>query len=106
VILGLAIVRIGWKVWNKGKPVPVVMPKLQKIAAAAGHGLLYLLILAQPISGWMMSSAANYPVTFFGLFEFPALLRPNEGARGVRRCTNSCSKRLSLPCTPWRRHQH
>jgi len=80
LILGLAIVRIGWKLWNKGSPAPVVMPKLQRIAAAASHGLLYLLILAQPISGWMMSSAANYPVTFFGLFQFPALVRPNEGA--------------------------
>jgi cytochrome b561 len=56
------------------------MPRPQRIAAAAGHGLLYLLILAQPVSGWMMSSAANYPVTFFGLFQFPAIVRPNEGA--------------------------
>ena len=80
LILSLAIVRIGWKLWNRGNPVPVVMPKLQKIAAVAGHGLLYLLILAQPISGWMMSSAANYPVTFFGLFQFPAIVGPNEGA--------------------------
>jgi len=79
LILGLALVRIAWKVVNKGQPVPVTMPRPQKIAAAAGHGLLYLLILAQPISGWMMSSAANYPVTFFGLFQFPAIVAPNEG---------------------------
>ena len=50
----------------------------QQIAAAAGHGLLYLLLLAQPLSGWMMSSAANYPVTFFGLFQFPALVGANH----------------------------
>lgn len=80
LVLGLAILRIVWKVMNRGNPVPVSMPRPQKIAAAAGHGLLYLLILAQPISGWMMSSAANYPVTFFGLFQFPAIAAPNEGA--------------------------
>lgn len=79
LILALAIARIAWKVLNKGNPVPVTMPRPQKIAAAAGHGLLYLLILAQPISGWMMSSAANYPVTFFGLFQFPSIVAPNEG---------------------------
>jgi cytochrome b561 len=79
LILGLALARIAWKAINRGKPVPVAMPRPQKIAAAAGHGLLYLLILAQPISGWMMSSAANYPVTFFGLFQFPAIVTPNEG---------------------------
>lgn len=79
LILALALVRIAWKAVNKGHPVPVTMPRPQKIAAAAGHGLLYLLVLAQPISGWMMSSAANYPVTFFGLFQFPAIVAPNEG---------------------------
>ena len=79
LVLALALVRIGWKLANKGQPAPVPMPRSQRIAAAAGHGLLYLLILAQPISGWMMSSAANYPVTFFGWFQFPALVAANDG---------------------------
>ena len=34
--------------------------------------------LAQPISGWLMSSAANYPVTLFGWFQFPALIGENH----------------------------
>jgi len=74
LVLALVLVRIGWKLANRGLPRPVSMPRVQRIAAAAGHGLLYLLLLAQPITGWMMSSAANYPVTFFGLFQFPALV--------------------------------
>src|SRR5512139_3250841 len=74
LLLGLAVLRILWKVSSKGLPAPVPMARPQRIAAAAGHGLLYLLLLAQPISGWMMSSAANYPVTFFDLFQFPALV--------------------------------
>jgi len=74
LVLGLALLRILWKVASKGQPAPVPMARPQQVAAAAGHGLLYLLLLAQPISGWMMSSAANYPVTFFGLFQFPALV--------------------------------
>jgi len=78
LVLGLALVRIAWKLLNKAQPGPVPMPRPQRIAAAAGHGLLYVLILAQPISGWLMSSAANYPVTFFGWFQFPALVGANE----------------------------
>jgi cytochrome b561 len=78
LVLALAMLRISWKVLNRGQPAPVPMPKAQRIAAAAGHGLLYLLILAQPITGWMMSSAANYPVTFFGLFQFPSLVAANH----------------------------
>jgi cytochrome b561 len=74
LVFALAIVRIGWKIANRGAPAPVTMPKRQRIAAAAGHGLLYLLILAQPLSGWAMSSAGNHPVTFFGWFQVPALI--------------------------------
>lgn len=78
LVLLLVLARIGWKLVNRGKPVPVAMPPWQRISAAAGHGLLYLLILLQPISGWAMSSAANYPVTLFGWFQFPALVAPNH----------------------------
>lgn len=78
LVLILALARIGWRLANRGTPAPVPMPGLQRSAAAAGHGLLYLLILAQPISGWAMSSAANYPVTLFGWFQFPALVGANH----------------------------
>jgi cytochrome b561 len=54
------------------------MPNGQRIAAAAGHGLLYLLLLAQPISGWIMSSAGGYPVSLFGLVDVPALVGENH----------------------------
>jgi cytochrome b561 len=77
LVLLLALVRIGWKFANRGLPRPVGEP-WQRKAAAAGHGLLYLLILAQPVSGWAMSSAGNYPVTLFGWFQFPALIGENN----------------------------
>jgi cytochrome b561 len=71
------VARILWKFANKGLPTPAGTGLLKK-AAAAGHGLLYLLILLQPISGWAMSSAANFPVTFFGWFQFPAIVSTNH----------------------------
>ena len=77
-VLILAVIRIVWRVANRGAPTPVPMPRGQQIAAAAGHGLLYLLILALPITGWAMSSAANYPVTLFGWFQFPAIVGTNH----------------------------
>lgn len=77
LVLLLALVRIAWKIMNKGAPGPIGND-WQRKAAAAGHGLLYLLILAQPLSGWIMSSAGNYPVTLFGWFQFPALVGENH----------------------------
>lgn len=82
LILGLAIVRIAWKLMNRGRPAPVGEGWMKK-AAAAGHGLLYLLLLVMPLSGWAMSSAANYPVTFFGWFQFPALVAENHDLHEV-----------------------
>ena len=73
LILLLMLARIGWKLANRGLPQPVPMARPQRIAAAAGHGILYLLLLVLPFSGWMMSTAAGYPTAFFGLFEFPML---------------------------------
>ena len=83
LVLILAVVRIGWRLANRGRPAPVAMPRRQQLAAAAGHGLLYLLILAQPLTGWAMSSAANYPVTLFGWLAVPgAGRREPRSARG------------------------
>jgi cytochrome b561 len=78
LVLLLALARIGWRIVNRGRPVPVPMPKWQRIGAAAGHGILYLLILVLPLSGWAMSSSANYPVSLFGWFQFPALVAPDH----------------------------
>jgi cytochrome b561 len=80
LVFGLAIARIVWKFASSGQPAPVPMPRAQRAVAAAGHGLLYLLILAQPLTGWLMSSTAGYPTGFFGLFEFPMLVGKNHDA--------------------------
>jgi len=74
LVLLLMLARIGWKLANSGLPQPVRMARPQQVAAAAGHGILYLLLLALPLSGWMMASAAGEPPTFFGWFEFPPLV--------------------------------
>jgi cytochrome b561 len=77
LVLLFALVRIGWKFANKGQP-GAIGDAWQRKTAAAGHGLLYLLILAQPITGWIMSSSANYPVTLFDWFRFPAIVGENH----------------------------
>jgi cytochrome b561 len=77
LVLLLAVARIAWKMLNRPHPAPLDKVVWQRRAAAAGHGLLYLLILLQPLSGWLMASAAGAPVAMFGL-PFPALLGANH----------------------------
>jgi cytochrome b561 len=43
----------------------------------AGHALLYLLMLALPLIGVLMSNAAGRPILFWTLFTLPALIGPD-----------------------------
>lgn len=46
----------------------------QRWGAGATHGLLYLLLIVLPITGWAASSVHGWHLTPFGLFDLPALL--------------------------------
>jgi cytochrome b561 len=51
-------------------------------AAKAGHGLLYLLLIGLPITGWYAASRMGVPVSFLGV-ELPALTAPVQGRPGL-----------------------
>jgi cytochrome b561 len=78
LVLLLALVRIAWKIVNQGQPAALGQVAWQRNAAAAGHGLLYLLILLQPLSGWLVVSSGGGAPGFFGWFDFPALGAENH----------------------------
>jgi cytochrome b561 len=73
IVLTLAVLRLGWKVLDVSPSLPAHMGCVAKMMAKIGHFGLYVLMFAMPISGWMTSSAAGYPVSMFGLFELPML---------------------------------
>ena len=52
------------------------------------HWGLYVLMFAQPLSGIVMSQAAGYPVSFFGLFDFPMLLEKSESLAHLAHSTH------------------
>lgn len=70
----LVIVRLGWRLTHQSPALPAGMPGLQQQAAQATHGLLYLLMLAIPLSGWLMSSAKGFQTVWFGVLPLPDLL--------------------------------
>lgn len=70
-ILLLTLVRIGWRLSHPAPPLPAEMPGWEKVAAHATHFLFYALLLLVPISGWVMSSASDKPLTWFWLFPVP-----------------------------------
>lgn len=77
-VLMFAILRLVWRWLN---PVPLLDGKAQpweRRLAHLSHVLLYGLIFAMPLTGWMMSSARNFPVSWFKLFQLPDLVAPND----------------------------
>lgn len=83
-VLALAALRLGWRLYaGSPKPVPGT-PSWQERIAAATHGLLYLLIFALPLSGWLYDSASGLrPFRWFGLFNMPKLVAPDVQLRAL-----------------------
>lgn len=70
----LVLIRLGWRLTHQPPALPAQMPKLQRIASHIGHTALYVLMLAIPVSGWLMSSAKGYQTVWFGVLPLPDLL--------------------------------
>lgn len=70
----LAVVRLTWRAAHTPPPLPQTIPLWQQRAAGGVHLLLYVLLFAIPISGWMMSSAKGFPVVYLGLIQLPDLV--------------------------------
>ena len=78
-VLALTLGRIGWRLtWTK-PPLPNSIPPFERMVASTTHFLLYALMLAMPLTGWVFSSAGKYPLTWFGLFAWPKLPVSKDG---------------------------
>lgn len=76
LILALAMMRIVWRFRSVNPTLDI--PRWERIAAHTVHWALYAFMFAMPITGWLITSAAGLPVSFFGLFVIPTLIEPNK----------------------------
>lgn len=74
----LVLVRLAWRAGHRPPPLPASMPKVLQLAAHGGHLALYGLMLAMPLSGWLMSSAKGFQTVWFGLLPIPDLLAKDK----------------------------
>ncbi len=79
LVLFLAVFRIIWRLSNEQPEL--ALPLLEKIAARSMHWAFYVFMFAMPITGWLITSAAGLPASFFGLFTLPNLIAPDESKR-------------------------
>ena len=76
-ILGLATMRLLWRFRHPPPSIPSNYQKWEITLAHLTHVLLYVILFAMPLTGWIMDSAfkdaAKFPMHFFGTFEFPRI---------------------------------
>jgi cytochrome b561 len=84
LILGLAVLRLLWRLRVR-RPPEVAMPAWQSRAAAATALALYALMFLIPLSGWLFNSAAGFPLRWFGLVNLPHLVAASATLKPIAR---------------------
>jgi len=72
--------------WATGTHAPAPLASMaawERIGTRAVHGILFAMMVAIPVTGYIVSTSAGAGVGVFGWFEIPALLPANEGLRDV-----------------------
>jgi cytochrome b561 len=78
LILALLALRLLWRLANRAPALPANMAAWERGAAHASHFLLYALMIALPVTGWVISSASNVPFRIFWAIPLPAIVAPDK----------------------------
>jgi cytochrome b561 len=74
-VLALSALRLVWRLIRRPPALPerirAAMPGWQTAAFHATHHLMYALFFAVPLTGWAYSSAAGFPIVWFGVLPLP-----------------------------------
>jgi cytochrome b561 len=87
-VFTLAAIRLLWRLTHRPPELPDTTSTFQKAAAHAVHGLLYLLMLAIPVSGYFFSSAAGIQVVYLGIVPLPTIIGPDKALKAVMLTTH------------------
>ena len=72
------LARLAWRSFNPTPALPSTLRPYEKVLAHGTHAALYVLLILLPLSGWIMSSARNFAVSWFNLLQLPNLVAPNQ----------------------------
>ena len=67
LVLALMVVRLAWRIGHRPPPLPTDIRAWNRQLANATHAAFYVLLIAQPLFGYVASVFGKYGVKFFGL---------------------------------------
>ena len=88
-ILAFAVIRLANRLTHRPPPFLATMSRAERRIATWSEYLLYALLLAQPLVGWTMLSAARYPVVLYGPVHLPGIAPHNITLYAGLRFTHS-----------------
>jgi cytochrome b561 len=93
-VLMLMVVRVLWRWRNKPPAFPETMKPAARFLARATHIAFYVILIAMPLSGWMMTSAKGASSSWFGLWNWPSPISQNDHAFEPLRMMHGILSRL------------
>lgn len=81
--LAMTVLRLVWRATHPAPPLPGSLRRWQQWLAAGTHWLLYGLLFAMPVTGYVATTAGNHPASFFYLFALPHLIAPDPVLAGL-----------------------
>lgn len=69
-VFALTALRLGWRLTHRAPPIDI--PAWEKAVAGLVYVGMYLVLITQPIVGWLTSTAFGFPVVYLGLIPLPA----------------------------------
>jgi len=79
LIMVLMLLRLGWRLSHPVAPEPS-LPRWQRLASESVHRLLYALVIATTLTGWLFASFRGWSLSFFFLAPLPMLAGDNAAA--------------------------
>jgi len=78
-ILVLIVLRFVWRLAHPVAPESS-LPAWQRLSSELVHWMLYVLVLATTVSGWLFASFRGWSVAYFYMLPFPMLASDNQAA--------------------------
>ncbi len=78
LIGSLVVIRVGWRLHTGLPEWPADITSRQRQILYSVEALLYLAMLAMPLTGLSLAMVAGFPISFFGWLEIPSLLGESD----------------------------
>lgn len=78
LVLFLMLIRLTYRLVHGAPPHEPTLTVMQRVVSHAVHMALYVLLIAQPLIGWIATSAYGAKISFFGLFTVPDLVAKDQ----------------------------